>query len=235
MSARSSILRVIAEASPILSIALLLILPVLFPNRTTPDVEATSRRDEIALHMNGLPYTIGPWMGVDVDVPPAAAAMLHPNAILSRRYTRLPGGPSLHLVIIHCSDARDMLGHYPPVCYPAAGWSPRDGGDAITLTVADAAVRARVYEFSRRIDVGREIGVRIVSFFVLPDGSIAADMDALRAQSERLAFAARGAAQVQVVAAADEPIDVVVRAAEDLLSAFDDLFNSMGVGGEKHE
>jgi len=51
-------------------------------------------------------------------------------------------------MIVHCGDVRDMIGHYPPVCYPANGWKP--GPSAPTgIQVNQEDATAYRYEFSR--------------------------------------------------------------------------------------
>ena len=68
------------------------------------------------------PKRLGPWWATDVPVPASAVTLLRPNALLSREYVNLDNGAKATFLLVHCGDARDILGHYPPVCYPSAGW-----------------------------------------------------------------------------------------------------------------
>src|SRR5580658_8411121 len=61
------------------------------------------------------------WTGTDVPVAAAATELLRPNTILSRDYVSQSTGQTATLLIVDCSDARDLQGHYPPRCYPAQG------------------------------------------------------------------------------------------------------------------
>ena len=69
------------------------------------------------------------------EVPPEAQELLRPNAIFSRRFQR-PGEIGVHVLVVHCSDARDMIGHYPPICYPSSGWVSTITGNRPTSSSA---------------------------------------------------------------------------------------------------
>src|SRR5215212_3483805 len=60
------------------------------------------------------------WTFTDLKIPDGAVALLKPNARICRQYFT-PIRP-FQFLLIQCRDARDMGGHYPPVCYPASGW-----------------------------------------------------------------------------------------------------------------
>ncbi|MDY7108295.1 MAG: exosortase-associated EpsI family protein, partial [Planctomycetota bacterium] len=141
------ILRFLGTAAPWLSLLLLVALSQTLPNRVAPDGSAAARRVEIAAAMEGVPFFVGDWVGEDEAVPREAQKLLRPNAILSRRYRR-PGGTWLHLLVVHCSDARDMLGHYPPICYPSAGWVAIPPPDPdVHVILDDRPVPVRTYMF----------------------------------------------------------------------------------------
>jgi Protein of unknown function (DUF3485) len=77
--------------------------------------------------LENFPMTItGPsgntWSGTDEPVPDSAVALLQPNWIVSRDYVQ-QGEDDLRafLLIVDCSDANDLQGHYPLNCYPAQG------------------------------------------------------------------------------------------------------------------
>jgi hypothetical protein len=159
----------------------------------------------VASAIDAIPYRIGPLVGTDATPTPAAVRLLRPNRILERRYADPRTGHALTLLLVHCADVHDMLGHYPPVCYPAHGWI---AGPASTTDIAMGEVggggspcEAAIYEFSRS---GDEIEQRmtVMSFFILPGpdgGLIAADMDALARAARSPGAAGLGAAQVQFI------------------------------------
>lgn len=90
------------------------------PQDARPHLEAVRNAIET------VPQRFEGWQSQPVEVPADALDLLQPNKILSRRYIRPGTGHEVTLLIVHCRSARDLAGHYPPVCYPSAGWMPRD-------------------------------------------------------------------------------------------------------------
>jgi hypothetical protein len=241
MTRPATIPRQIRATAPWLSLLLLAALSQALPNRVTFDERTAARQAEIKAAMETAPFIIGDWMGQqpnsENDVPREAQKLLRPNAILNRWY-RQPGGIALHLLVVHCSDARDMLGHYPPICYPSSGWVdlPMDGEVDTFLAVGDHRLPVRAYKFRRVNENGTETSLRIFNAFVLPDGTVTRDIGAINRQSERLAVSVKGVAQVQVISAAGVSAETAAAAAGDLLAGLDDLLAALGVGqGETHD
>lgn len=223
----------LARAMPVLVFALLLGLPRAFPNRAVVDAATAGQWQVVADAVAAVPYRIGPWAGRDEQFAPAAIQLLHPNAILSRRYERIGGGGTVSLVV-HCTDVRDMRGHWPPMCYPANGWAaspplPEDGA-AVELAVAGRKMAAREYEYQRSEAGGWESRIRVVNLFVLPDGRVTGELREISRQSERLARAVQGVAQVQIVTPAIMQRDQAAAAASELLEGMPDLLEALGAG-----
>src|ERR1700691_3902298 len=65
----------------------------------------------------------GSWTRKDTERRTPAIQLLRPNAILSREYRNDRRKQVVEFLIVDCSDARDLQGHYPPNCYPAQGES----------------------------------------------------------------------------------------------------------------
>src|SRR4051794_24399767 len=65
------------------------------------------------------------WSFKQLVIPEAAIQLLKPNAQICRQYTTPTR--QFQFLLIQCRDARDMGGHYPPVCYPASGWVAMPG------------------------------------------------------------------------------------------------------------
>ena len=226
----------LAYAAPALALLLLCVLPLVFPNRTITDATTRARQQSVALAIANAPYRIGQWVGKDIEVPPAATKLLRPNAILSRRYRRMSDDLVLDLLLVHCSDARDMGGHYPPNCYPSSGWSAmHPGTDRETnLTIAGQAIPVRVYEFQRMQDDLREVRVRIFNVFILPNGELTTDIGQVNRLRERLAFAAAGIAQLQIVMSADLDEERAIPAASEILTGMSEILKELRVltGGD---
>ena len=153
--------------------------------------------------VEAFPLEIGPWDGKKIDVPPSALAMLKPNAIVSREYRNEDTRQRVSVLVEHCRDARDMAGHYPPVCYKSHGWTPH-GESRETWTTTDEAtgaesvVEGMAYEFAQSLP-GRASFLVVHNVFVLPDGSTARDMQGVRALASDYIRHFYGAGQIQVV------------------------------------
>src|SRR5688572_24768633 len=92
------------------------------------------------------PMVIGDWEGVEIPQPPHAIELLKPNAILSRKYVNQRTGEVVRLLMVHCKDAQDIYGHYPPVCYPSQGMRQQRAADA-SWTVDGVAIEGKEYHF----------------------------------------------------------------------------------------
>jgi hypothetical protein len=192
------------------------------------DVEPFHKRAyaEIASY----PYYVGTWVGQEEEVTQAAVQLLRPNIILSRRYTNTSGqGAAPHgsfqMLIVQCRDSRDMLGHYPPVCYPAHGQTlisetPRD------WIVGDLTITGTEYAFSYR-DAEQGIIKRVVyNFLIIPGRGIARNMNAVMSAAEDYQERYYGAAQFQLVFSGrlsqkdrDSILQQVVGARPDIIKA----------------
>jgi len=226
-------------AAPWATIVSLALLAQALPNHAQIGDDGAARMSQIAAAIRDVPTYIGRWSGTDDKaMAPEAQKLLKPNGMLSRRYVS-PGGPWVHLVIVHCGDTRDMIGHYPPVCYPSAGWmeavpmgyseGDNPNPDRI-LTVFNRPFPVREYDFKGYLTDGREEVIRILNAFVLPDGTVTREIDDINRQSERLSVAVQGVAQVQIITSARFSADDAMSAAEEILNGMQELFDALQIG-----
>ncbi|HWP40988.1 MAG TPA: hypothetical protein VNL70_08680, partial [Tepidisphaeraceae bacterium] len=120
-----------------------------------PDAAAYHARIRAAAQV--LPVCVGPWLLTENPEPPGAATLLKPNVIISRQLRRISGGwdasgepdppRTFNLLLVHCRDVRDMLGHYPPICYPAQGWK-QQSVQPLDRQVGELTIHASSYVFS---------------------------------------------------------------------------------------
>jgi hypothetical protein len=154
---------------------------------------------DVRAAIDAVPHNIGGAVGSDVEPPPAAVRILSPNRILQRRFLDPLTGEGMSVLVVHCGDVRDMLGHYPPVCYPAHGWisGPQR---SIPIEIAGTQAVAVVYEFSRTDDLV-ERRMTVVNLFVVPGSGpqFAPDMSAVERSARTQAAAGLGVAQFQIV------------------------------------
>jgi hypothetical protein len=233
MTPRRAMINRLLVSAPWVTIAAMIALSFALPN-STAGVEPDVRRNaEIAHAIHEIPLFIGRWVNDEnyarSSIPHEAQKLLKPNAIAQRHYTS-PGDPTVHLVVVHCGDARDMIGHYPPICYPSAGWEPIDQPNQdLVLSVNGWPLPVREYGFKGYLEGGREDVIRIFNAFVLPDGTATRDIDDIHRQSERLSVAVQGVAQLQVITPGRVSDEEAIAAAEEILGGLGAMFESLGV------
>jgi hypothetical protein len=168
------------------------------------------------------PRQINAWIGEDVPVPVQALSVLAPNAIISRRYVNVESGMTANFLIVHCSDAHDMAGHFPLRCYPAAGWARRatQPGDWM---VGDRRMCGTEYEFYRGGSIeyrGAEQSIIVANCLLRPGGRVLRNMDEMTASIIGAGGQSSGAAQIQVSFDAGVPAEQRKRAVETLLKGY---------------
>ena len=159
--------------------------------------QADSYHATVKSASEALPMAFGSWLGLDVPVPEAAVRMLHPNKIISRQYRNIATDETVNFLLVHVRDARDILGHYPPICYPGQGWK-MDSKSPMDWSREMHAVAGTEYQFTRdRMEGNSRL---IVDNFLITRGGLTyRDMDGveLAAQDRQRKFF--GAGQVQIV------------------------------------
>lgn len=160
--------------------------------------DATLFHQAAAIAIDRVPTESGDWRSSKLDIPPAAVTLLRPNALLARSYVNARTGDSLQLLIVQCRDARDMQGHYPPVCYPAQGWTQDGDAPLTSIQLPDRELLARRYGFSRRTFDTRE-GLVIYGFFIAPSRKVLTSMPEVRRIAADYQSRPFGCAQVHVV------------------------------------
>ena len=145
--------------------------------RKPPNADAYFKR--VAKVAAEMPTTFGYWVSTDAPVPQAAVTMLRPNITVSRRYSNLQTGQQASFLLVQCSDATSLQGHYPPVCYVAHGFkqlsaSPED------WKVDGLKVHGTLYAFTSA-EPEDPTSMIIYDFMILPTGVTCHDMDGVNA------------------------------------------------------
>lgn len=170
--------------------------------RTPVNAEAYHARIKAAV--DAIPYRIGEWAGEKVDPPPAAIALLRPNALLGRAYRNPDGTRAVTLVVVQCQDTRDLAGHYPPICYPAHGWRQLHAERNENL-VPNHRMPVTSYHFDR--STAFETTEKwIHNLLLLPVTGAVAGMEEVRKAASNHTARQRGAAQIQLVLSGDVPL-----------------------------
>ena len=182
--------------APLFGLVLILALGVTAMSRPGP-AEAEPYHDHVAQIASTIPYRIGEWVGTDQELPREAYELLQPNVLFSRRYENQQTGEWATFLLIHCKDARDLAGHYPPICYPAHGWS-QDDTEPMHENINGLEITGYQYRFSYHQPQGISRMV-IRNFMVMPDGRILPDIRGVRRAAADYTSRFYGAAQIQLV------------------------------------
>lgn len=247
--------RSLGRLAPLLGLALVVGVAILLPQSPQGDEELQRRHAGIRNAFESVPLRLGEWIGEDQPLPPAAIEMLRPNAVLSRDYRRLGDPARISLSVIHCGDVRDMGSHYPPICYPAHGWSLRPepsqdqsrlpaawlddsggrsgpAGVPSALRLGDASVPCQVYRFSRMLDSFTEARMTVFNAFILPNGEWRPDLESIRGSADRRRVAIEGIAQIQLVMSGWPDLGAASELAEAFLDVLPSgVFESLGWTG----
>ena len=246
-SAWSSLAVAVNRTAPWIALALGAFAVLVVPQPPAVDEAVVERHARIERVLSSVPLRIGEWIGDERPLTPAAVELLRPNAAMSRSYRRIGEPAAVAISLIHCSDFRDMAGHYPPVCYPAHGWTmesmaagiggARGGIDGVvdsveqtSLSIADVGrFPVRCYRFSRMGDGLVQIKMTVLNAFILPDGSWVTELGAIREGSARRRIAGEGVAQLQLVMAGWPSIESVRAQSESLLASIPaQVFETLG-------
>jgi len=204
-------------AAPIATLCLLGAIGLDSSSRQYVPEGAGAYHRQVAEALELVPYRIGDWVGVDNEIRQEALQILDANASLSRTYRHIETGDAAVLLVVHCADARSLLGHYPPVCYPPQGWT-EVSRSLRPVACEDVSLVSTLYDFTHDT-LGRSPGIEVAHFAVLPDGKTAPDMDLLdrAARDKRTKFF--GGASLQFVVDASLPEARRQEAREVLLRA----------------
>jgi hypothetical protein len=171
-----------------------------------PGADAAPYHRHVQEEAARLPLHFDNWLGVDVPVPQGAVNLLKPNVLISRRYQEMDSGRTVTLLLVQCTDARDLLGHYPPICYAGQGWQ-LVSAETRDWETDGGTVHGTRYRF-KTSGGGFENETTIDNFMVLPGGATARNMDEVHVAAQDRTRKYFGAAQVQIVYGSDfaEPL-----------------------------
>ena len=185
--------------------------------------DAEPYHERVRLAAAAMPLRIGNLVGSEEPVLTAAVDMLQSNVAMHRVYRDLETGGTASLLLVQCKDARNLAGHYPPICYPGQGWH-LDRQIPTKWECGGRVIGGTEYDFSYGA-LGGARRIVIANFMLLPDGTVAPDMAAVHriASDHKRRFF--GAAQVQIVSDARLPAQQRDRIVRELLEANAPLFN----------
>ena len=173
-----------------------------------------------------MPMRVGDWVASDVPNDGTKEA-LNANVMINRQWVNGMTGQQISLLFTQCSDMRDLVPHYPAVCYPAHGLTQVQTKSK-TWIVDGLRVSGIEYEFDSN-DFRQANTLFVENFFVLPGGAITGDMKEVRSHLP-LRDRYYGVGQVQIVfgaGMAEETRDDIVR---QLVAAYKPLIDAILAG-----
>lgn len=186
--------------APLLALLLLTALGAVSLTRPGP-ADAEPYHQHVREAAETIPYQFGDWVGTPVEAPRQAVELLKPNAMVSRKYEHRETGESVEFLLVHCRDARDMSGHYPPNCYRAHGWDQESVRPA-NWRVNGTDISGMQYQFSYHRPLHGTSHIIIDNFMIMPDGRFLRDMDGVRHAAADYTSHFYGAAQIQLLTSA---------------------------------
>jgi hypothetical protein len=210
---RSKLARITA---PVLTTGLLL--GAAMVERDWPQrADAAPYHQRAAAAVRAIPLQMGPWVGTEKAPQAAAIQVLKPNVIRTIELTdprasamRRPD-QKVWLSVVQTFRMGDMLGHYPPHCYPALGdtttraerrdWTVpvlASGASGAVPDVQPLHIPGMEYQFERVVD-GKTYRRIVYNFMVAPGRGILPDDRGLQDAAQNYEQRYHGAAQFQVV------------------------------------
>lgn len=235
MKRRSYTSSTLHRAAPATSVAIAVLLTLWITVRHDPANASLTRAMCLEEARHAAEYQIGRWIGHDVALPEPSSQILAQRVVLSRRYVNLDHGQVMDVLIMHCDNARDMLGHHPPICYPAHGWTQhKRPGTEQTNQVANLSWvmnhwPAQSYEFSRAVMGGQTAQIRIINFFILPEGVVTPDIRHVQRRANWLKTDRSGVTQVQVLIHDSTSSPCSIDGVKEILNGLSPLFAALGV------
>jgi hypothetical protein len=144
-----------------------------------------------------MPVHVGNWFGQDVPVLPGAVALLRPNVVMERRYRNVATGQEASFLLVQCRDARDLIGHYPPICYKANGYQMLSC-EPDARKIQTLPLNGTTYEFSSA-KLAMKGAMKVFDLMILPNGQTAPDMNGVYSIARDRRQRHFGAAQIQIL------------------------------------
>jgi hypothetical protein len=152
--------------------------------------------------VESIPVSFNQYLGEEVPLRPTDLQLLQPNSVRNIRFTDIspqslsrPFEKWVTLVQVRRID--DMMGHYPPVCYPAMG-SVELKRTRRSWTINGQTILGTEYHFEGLEGSNRRFRI-VYNFMIAPGRGFIADMEGLQAVNNEIARRFYGATQVQVL------------------------------------
>jgi hypothetical protein len=116
--------------------------------------------------------------------------------LCNRTYRNADTGEAVNFNFIQCRDAREMTGHFPPLCFAAHGWAQEQVQDR-EIPLAGCTIPIREYIFTRTTAAG-SARLAVIHVVVLPGGELSRDLTAIWQAAADFTRRSFGAAQIEL-------------------------------------
>ncbi len=178
-----------------------------------------------------LPKQFGDWRSSDQEPMRGAVKLLRPNFMIQRRFENAVTGENASMLIVHCKDARDLNGHWPPNCYPSQGFA-MDQQIEREWVIGDRKIPGLEYAFSKT-DGLRTLKLRVYGLLLLPQTGLVRDMRDIGGAAADFLRQFYGASQIQVVMDDSLPADRRDRIFLEIMEANMPIINALTAGGTR--
>lgn len=119
----------------------------------------------ISEELDQIPFAIDDWLATESPLGRQEAELLQPLAAFRRTYRRPGEHGEVTLVLIACSQARDLVGHEPGLCLTRQGWSITHQQPAEWLTTS-RRIQGSDYSFANESwpDLERRVASILITF-----------------------------------------------------------------------
>lgn len=205
-------------------------------SRTLPDPEGTEEfHAAVREVVSRLPSSVGGWVSYDVPPTPGAVQLLKPNVLHQRRWVNASSNEVVTVLVVHCGDTRDMLGHYPPVCYVGQGMSLASKGSWVPMGVSTGLTgefdAVPEYEFVA-VRGAKTEGVWVRNAMLLPGVGLGRDMADVQNAARNVTRRYFGAGQIQLVFPHEYTARQRERITREMLAIYRDVLET--VSGPTH-
>jgi Protein of unknown function (DUF3485) len=173
-----------------------------------------------------IPLRFGNWTGTDVPLDYDVTRALHPNVMICRDYRQAGTGQEVWLLLVQCENAVDLGGHYPPICYPNIGYT-LTSTEPRTWQCGTLRVSGADFTFSHDGSDSAS-AITVSSFMELPDGTTTSDMEQVFIAGAEMQTRYYGAAEAQLLFAADVPRAQRDQTISEFLSAMRGTIQAIG-------
>jgi len=143
-----------------------------------------------------LPDHFGAWTSTD-QKSVGVEEYLHANIMIDRHFVNGETGEYASLLFTQCPDIRDLVPHFPAICYPGQGKTQVEAPRVRTWKVGDLSITGTEYSFESQ-NFQQADGVIVDNFMLLPGNQISKDMIDVKAHVP-LRNRFYGVGQIQVV------------------------------------